>query len=151
MPSNVTNLDELVGGDHTFIYRDKEYRIPGDPATSTVFEFLKLYDDLQAAQEKAAKAGETAGLAGERADIEKLILAIREKLLILFKELQPDMVDLPFGHTGTMLVLRAVLGLLGVTMQETEPDPQVPTPTPKRATSVKKTPAKKRAATRSGR
>lgn len=149
MPSNVTNLDDIVGGDHAFIYRETEYLIPGDPQTETVFEFLKLYDDLLEAQQAALTDDPSKeGLAGKREDVERLILTIRAKLLVLFQELNPDMKTLPFGHRSTMIVMTRVLGLLGVTIEQV-PDPPAPAPkkaAPRRATSVKTKPRARTAA-----
>lgn len=149
MPSNITNLDELVGQDHEFVYRGTTYKVPGDPATESVFEFLMLYDDLLSAQ-VAASGAEGAAVAGEREKVQKLYGTIEAKLLVLFRELDPDLEELPFGFKGTMHVLRVVLGLLGVTV-DGDAGPPAPAPTPKRATSVKKAPAKRRATTRSTR
>lgn len=147
--SNVVNLDEIVGTDIEFIFRGETYVFPGDPSTESVFGFIDLYSDLldaqQAAAEAAAKDGTNAqALAGKRDEIKKLLDKARDGLLEMFRERDPDLSELPFGHRSTMVVLQKALRQLGVTVPDAPEDPPTPAATkkPARASSVKKRPSK---------
>jgi hypothetical protein len=178
MSSNLVNLDELVPGIQgtTFKYKDVDYTLRGDLPSSTVFEFLALYDELtkfqgeahtagaasDAAQQAALKSGDenaqraAAAAAAEaileiRDKLEKVTGQIRERLLTVFRLEHPDLEELPFGNQTTIIVLGEVLRTMGIGSSPVEPAP-VPTPAPRKprarkATAKKTTTSRSRTAT----
>jgi hypothetical protein len=148
----IVDIDELVPDDIQFKYRGETYAIPGDLRVDQTLELYKLLTQL-------ANAEST----GSEAELRRIIAKAEAALLPIFQVHQPDMEKLPFGAAGLGIVLRRVLQLIGL-LQVGEagadvPDPPKPnraarrakpasTPTPtKRGSS---TPAKKKAAAKSG-
>lgn len=148
----IVDIDELVPDDITFRYRKQEYKIPGDLRVVQTLELYALLRRLAAAEAK-----------GTEAELKRIIGQAEAALLPIFQVHQPDMTELPFGAAGLGVVLRKVLQLIGL-LQEIEqgdvPDPPVPGPVKKPAstrtrtkrgsTSSRKKPAAAKTAGRAG-
>jgi hypothetical protein len=118
--AQIIELDPLVPEDITFRFRGGEYSIPGDIDVETTFRLLKLF-------RRAADVEESEDLDAK----EKVNLEVRDALLDLFRQRDPDLAELPFGVIAFRHVLSEVLqaiGLVYVTPDEEEPG----TPTKRR-------------------
>lgn len=151
MSGNIVNLGELVPGleGKTFVLpradgTEERYHVPGDLDSETVFEFLKLFEDMvtfeqkikdlraQAPQEEDA---DIAPLISEQTNaLRDLTNSIKAKLLAVFQLANPDLKELPFGQATTMTVLGEILEMMGLAApaELPMPDGAVP-PTPNRA------------------
>ena len=146
MPTEVVNLDELVPGiaGLDFVYRDKTYHVPGDLDTTTVMEFLALYQDLvvQAFEQSQVEieglsTEEQVKLANDlRATMSSQMDLARDKLLTVFQITDPELKTLPFGHETTMIVLGKILHMMGIAADKDEEPlgelPVPPTKTPRK-------------------
>jgi hypothetical protein len=102
----IVNLDELVPEDITFVYQSKEYVVPGDLDTETVF---KIFQHLKALLELRDADG---GLDEDGA--RRAAEAMGELLLNVFRIRQPDMRELPFGTRGRAIIAERLLDNIGV-------------------------------------
>lgn len=126
MCAKIVNLNELVGEDIAFEYGNPKrlYTVPGDIDVNTVFELFDMFQGLT--QIEADDPNELFG------EVKDKFLQIRARLLTLFQVREPRLRDIPFGVRGTGIVLRTILGELGITVTQDAPaDP----PKPARATA----------------
>jgi hypothetical protein len=99
----IVELDELVPDDVVFRYKGTDYPIPGDIDVETTFRLLKLF------QRAAEAEGSTDLDAREQVNIE-----VRDALLGLFQQRDPDLAELPFGVIAFRHVLSEVLQAMGL-------------------------------------
>jgi hypothetical protein len=142
----IVELDDLVPDDVVFRYRDKEHSIPGDIDVETTFRLLKLF-------KRAAEVEESDDLdAKEQVNIE-----VRDALLGLFQQRDPDLAELPFGVIAFRHVLSEVLQAIGLVFvpedgegppnegPPTKPRPKTPRPSSgSRASSKRSTSRRKK-------
>lgn len=130
MAGNIVNLNDLVPGLEGTTFQitradgaTESYTVPGDLDTETVFEFLKLFEDMvefqSRAQQLRADAGEDVeanaqAIAETLESLRRLNDSVKEKLLAVFQLANPDLKVLPFGAATTMVVLGKVLEMMGI-------------------------------------
>lgn len=166
--SNIVNLEDLVPGleGKTFrmpvgveedgvTKRYEDYHIPGDLDSETVFEFLKLFEDMVQFQARSRELQTDAGddpeanaqaLAETMQALRDLNDAVKAKLLVVFQVARPDLKTLPFGASTTMVVLGVVLEMMGIAAPSdgvaelpVPPDPPEPNRAARRASTGRKT------------
>lgn len=136
MCAEIVNLDDIVGGDLTFMYGGKELKIPGDISTKKVFEIFNAFRELSDVQED-----------GDPEKIQAANDLINAQLLKLFQIREPEMDELPFGIKTMPIVIQEILKLLGVNVRDEEEGGGnvVPltrsTPKRKKASTTRKRPA----------
>jgi hypothetical protein len=112
----IVELDELVPDDIVFRFRGSEHSIPGDIDVETTFRLLKLF-------KRAAEVEESGDLdASEKVNVE-----VRDALLGLFQQRDPDLAQLPFGVIAFRHVLSQVLQAIGLVFVSPEDEDDPPT------------------------
>jgi hypothetical protein len=123
--ATIVDLNALIPEDVVIRYGrpPKDYAIPGDISTETVFRLFDMYEKLKVVEGDDAITGLKAGLR-----------ELEAELLELFRVRDPKLQTLPFGLTGLGHVIRTVLGQLGlqVTENPTPPKPKTRTTSRKR-------------------
>lgn len=139
--TNVIDLEKVVPGlsGTTFKMPDpdggyKEYHVPGDLPTETVFKMLALFEELVSFEEKSAaqmaKQASSASIAKVRTDLKGVTDRINEELLAIFQLSDPKLELLPFGSQTTAVVLGEVFKALGLAAPA---GGELPSPPPNRA------------------
>lgn len=126
----IIDLNELVGEDVIFVHGQppREYRIPGDIDVETVFELFSMYKELGTIE------ADTFDEIAE--EVRSKFFGIRDRLLALFQIRDPKLARLPFGPRAMGLILRSILGGLGLAISEDPPEP--PAKEKRRSTAAKK-------------
>src|SRR5581483_1330813 len=112
--AEVVDLDQLIPDDVEFKHRGKTYRVPGDIPTKQVFELYRLYQDLAEAETSTEADADAQERATEK---------VKDGLLRLFRVLQPELEELPFGAMSLTIVLQTILLKLGVVQQAIDAPP----------------------------
>lgn len=135
MCAQIVDLNELVPEDIIVRYGKpaKDYRLPGDIPTKTVFGLFKMFQEISAGVTDGDAATVVSTLDERFAQIEGAVLA-------LFQQRDPKLKELPWGIRGTGEVLKVILGELGLKVTAANPTPPTPKRTAKRATSVRARP-----------
>lgn len=110
--AEIINLDELVPEDVVFKYQGKEYVLPGDISTESVFKLFKFFREMLEAQ----KPKDDEEL--DTKEIEDTVTKLKAELLILFQERDPSLKDVPFGVSSMPIVMQTLLAKLGVEVTE---------------------------------
>jgi hypothetical protein len=127
MPSDVLNLDELIGEDIEVKWRGKSYWFPGDIDTETTFVLGEFVRQLAVAETTTDIArielAQAEGLAGTQKaaktvdELERkqkeLTLRVEGRMLDCFKARHPELEKLPFGARGMQAILARILIQLG--------------------------------------
>lgn len=137
MPSDVLNLDKLIGEDIEVEWRGEKYFFPGDIDTETTFVLGELIRQLAVAEtttdiariELQQAEGLTATQKASKVvdDLERkqkeLTLRVEATMLGCFKARHPDLEKLPFGARGMQAILAKILIQLGYGGADAAPDP----------------------------
>lgn len=145
--ANIINLEDLVPGIEGKTFRvpsgvDEKgektyasYHVPGDLDSETVFEFLRLFEDMTEFQTKRVQLEQAAGddpektakAVSETMDaMKQLNDKVKEKLLAVFQVANPELTALPFGAATTMVVLGEILEMMGLAAPADLPEPPDP-------------------------
>lgn len=141
--AEIIQLDELVPDDITFVYRSKEYYVPGDLDTETVFRVFKYL------REVVDLRTEDGGPMDE-ASVQRSATRLEELLLSVFQIRDPDLRGpLPFGARSLPIITAKLLEAIGINLNDAiEADAAVPTVrasrSPKRSSSVSAKPRPQR-------
>lgn len=139
MPADIINLEDLVpglagktfklpnGADEAGETTYDDYHVPGDLDTETVFEFLKLFEDMVKFRQRVTELQTAAGEDEEKtataitetmASLKALNDSVKAKLLTVFQIANPELKTLPFGSSTTMVVLGEILQMMGIAAPE---------------------------------
>lgn len=121
--AEIIKLDELVPEDIIFVYQGKEYTVPGDLDTETVF---RIFKHLRAVLELRETREADGSIPGED-EIKRAAKSLHDLLLDIFKVRDPDLESLPFGAKSLPIVTEAVLSRLGVGQEMLVEEGPVPT------------------------
>jgi hypothetical protein len=141
MPARIVNMDDLVPDELVFNYHGKDYRLPGDIDTETVFTLEQLLIEMAEAEgdvltAMAANVESTSAAATKKAQADqkkakehqrRVTRKTEAEILGLFQVNHPELEKLPFGVVGFTVVLTYVLAELGFA-QAPAPDPTPPRP-----------------------
>lgn len=128
--AQIVDLDVLVPEDVTFRFRGGDYTIPGDIDVEDTFRLLRLFN-------RSGELEDTVASLDEREQIEK---EIRDALLDIFRQRDPDLAKLPFGVMALRHVLLEVLKAIGLEFVPAEGGADPPKPGPKKPRRSKPSP-----------
>jgi len=112
--ARIVKLDEILGEDITFVWREKEYIFPADISTALVWKMADLYERISASEKTIAeKQAKNEPIDDDQAAYRKLIAETEAVLLEGLQEKDPSLESLPFGARGFQVVLATVLVQLG--------------------------------------
>jgi hypothetical protein len=104
----IRELDAVLPEDVEYHYQGKTYTLPGDIDVEHTYELLDLLQKAGAIEDAVEKSG-TVDFDIKRENDTK----IRDALLALFRQRDPDLERLPFGVMGLRHVLTDVLVSIG--------------------------------------
>lgn len=126
--TQIVDLDAIVPEDVTFSFRGKKYLLPGDLDVEHTYKLLRCFT--------AAGKAEQGDDLGKR---ERAETQLRDALLELFRQRDPELAELPFGVKGLQIVLIEVLKAIGLEIQSGGEGPPTK-PGPKRSRPSKRSP-----------
>lgn len=106
--ANIVNLDELVPEDIVFEFREKQYVVPGDLDTETVF---KVFQHLRSLYDSRPEDGSPMT---EEA-VKQAAASLEDLLISIFQIRDPSLRGpLPFGARAMGIVTEKILAALGI-------------------------------------
>lgn len=129
--AEIINLGELVPEDILFVYGEKEFVLPGDLDTETVFKIFAYFRDVMQLRVDGDEKVRQADLIAASNKLHDLLLGI-------FQQRNPDLEGpLPFGARSLPIITEKILGRLGIgtegPLPEDDEHPTVPaSPSPKK-------------------